>query len=187
MAREIILHPSEAKGTIPVVPFKLDSVCRRSPSHFEFEIKVGHRYFAYGFAATSEKIREEWLFEIGLETERKVFERSGPKIEVGKLPFENDIEKQFLTFTARGTLPNRLFLTECRERDIRKNVPGGRDIADVLSWFEDVPSFVFPGSSADLVYGIRTNHEFRIALDSVSSASTRASKGSTWSRWSLRT
>ena len=35
-----------------------------------------------------------------------------------------DDEEQFLKFTAKGTLPNRLFLTECRERNVRENVRG---------------------------------------------------------------
>jgi uncharacterized protein len=146
IASSLVARPLEADRSIPVVPFKLDPSCREKPSRFEFEIKVGERYYSYGFSLTSRRVEEEWLFEIGQTTERKIFERARGKIDFGEIAYANDDEKQFLTFTARGTIPNRLFLTECRERNVRENVSGANEIFETLSWFERVFAVVLPDS-----------------------------------------
>jgi len=146
MARFLVLHPLEADRSIPLTPFKLDSECRRKPSRFEFEIKIHDRYFAYGFAISAERVQEEWLHEIDRAGERPIFSRSQNRIEIGQLPFETPDEKQFLEFTAKGTLSNRLFLTECRERNVQENVRGAKDLTRLLNWFEDTLTVVFPDS-----------------------------------------
>ena len=74
------------------------------------------------------KYSEEWLFEVGGEKEYRVFERTENSFE-SDIRVENEEQEQFLKFVAKGTPPNRLFLSECRERNVQKNVPGaGLDI-----------------------------------------------------------
>ena len=80
-ASSLVARPIEVDRSIQVTPFKLDPSCREKPSRFEFEIKVGERYYSYGFSLTSKKVEEEWLFEIDQNTERKVFERTRGKID----------------------------------------------------------------------------------------------------------
>jgi AAA15 family ATPase/GTPase len=143
-AQRIILRPVEALGRLPIHPFKLDAESRGKPSRFEFEMKIHGRYFAYGFAATAERVEEEWLYEIGGGSESCVFERSGAQIQFGNIPFNNTEEKQFLQFTAKGTLSNRLFLTECRERNVQSNVGSATVLFDVLGWFANVLTVIFP-------------------------------------------
>jgi uncharacterized protein len=143
-AKQIILHPAEAGGRIVQNPFKLDPDCRHKPTRFEFEIKIEDRYFAYGFTFTPERVEEEWLFEVTRDSEQPIFERTRSQIELGKLRFATDDEEQFLKFTAKGTLPNRLFLTECRERNVREHVKGARDILNVLDWTENRLLVVLP-------------------------------------------
>jgi uncharacterized protein len=164
-ARDLILHPASPEEQIPLTPFKLDPECRKKPSRFEFEIKVNDRFFAYGFAATARRIEEEWLVALDGDDERGIFERTNDGIVLGDLHYADKTQEQFLKFTAKGTLENRLFLTECRERDLRKNVPGARVILDVLSWFERAFGVIFPDSQDDaLVRRIYESGWFRKEL-----------------------
>ncbi len=136
MARDLILIPTGPHKRIDRATFKLDPACRDRSTRFEFEIKVENRYFAYGFSVSSQRVEEEWLFEVGRDVEKRIFERTGGGFEWGEFEFSGPDEKAFLEFTAKGTLPNRLFLGECRERNVRDHVPAAVDIINVLQWFE---------------------------------------------------
>ena len=137
MARELILNPTGPHKRIDRAPFKLDPACRDRPTRFEFEIKLEDRYFAYGFSVSSERVEEEWLFEVGRDVEEQDLRADRQRFRVGPSSSSpGPDEKAFLEFTAKGTLPNRLFLSECRERNVRENVPAAEDIINVLQWFE---------------------------------------------------
>ena len=101
-ATSFILRPPERDGRIPVVPFKLDAASQRKASRFEFELRIGARYFAYGFAATADQVEEEWLSETGPDVEAVIFERSRQRIKVTGVPYRSSREEQFLAFTAAG-------------------------------------------------------------------------------------
>lgn len=164
-ARRLIMHPTEAGAKIIQNPFKLDPNCQDRPTRFEFEIKIEDRYFAYGFTFTPERVEEEWLFEVTRDLEIRIFERTRNKIIPGNLPFASKEEEQFFGFTAKGTLLNRLFLTECRERNVGENVTGARDILKVLDWIENALVSVLPDSgSQSLPFRIFTNKEFKNVL-----------------------
>ena len=53
IARRIIVDGVKRGDRLPITPFKLGATSQKEPSRFEFEIKVGNQYFAYGFVATS--------------------------------------------------------------------------------------------------------------------------------------
>lgn len=144
MARELILKPAGVHQRIDRVPFKLDPSSWDKPTRFEFEVKLDDRYFAYGFSVTSEKVEEEWLFEVGRDVEIRIFERTEGGFEWGEFEFSSQDEKSFLEFTAKGTHHNRLFLSECRERNVGDNVPAAADILNVLLWFEFKLMIAFP-------------------------------------------
>jgi AAA15 family ATPase/GTPase len=164
-ARRIILLPAEAGKPLPVVPYKLDTEYLHRPSRFEFEIKVRDRYFAYGFVASARQVEEEWLYELDSGRESCIFERVGPTFRSPGLRFANPEEEQFFRFTAKGTLPNRLFLTECRERNLQENVATAGVLFDVLRWFEDGLQTIFPGSSfRGLAQEVRSNQVFKDEL-----------------------
>ena len=148
MGKNLVLHSIEPDSRIAHTPFKLDPPCQDKPTRLEYEIKIENRFFAYGFAFTSDRVEEEWLFEVTGDSEKPVFERTRSQIELGDLPFINHEEKQFLKFTAKGTLPNRLFLTECRERNVREHVQGARDILNTLDWIGNELVVIFPASNA---------------------------------------
>ncbi|MCA1779719.1 MAG: ATP-binding protein [Xanthomonadaceae bacterium] len=46
---------------LPVIPFRLSPVTRKLPSEFEITFLVEGVRYQYGFAATAERIHEEWL------------------------------------------------------------------------------------------------------------------------------
>jgi AAA15 family ATPase/GTPase len=165
MARGLILNTTGAGQRIDRAPFKLDPACRDKPTRFEFEIKLGDRYFAYGFSVSSERVEEEWLFEVGRTVEDRIFERTGRRFVWGRLEFSNPDEKAFLDFTAKGTLPNRLFLTECRERNVRENVPGAEAIINILEWFEYGLIVALPdGLSQNIALRVHSDESFRQQL-----------------------
>jgi uncharacterized protein len=162
MARDLILKPPGAGQRIVRVPFKLDPDCGEHPTRFEFEVKLGDRYFAYGFSLSSERVEEEWLFEVGRTVENRIFERTVNDFEWGKLQFSKPDEKAFLEFTAKGTLPNRLFLSECRERNVGENVPAAEDVVNVLQWFESELIIARPDSlSLPVASRVRSDQSFR--------------------------
>jgi AAA15 family ATPase/GTPase len=162
LGKDLVLHPAEANGRIVHTPYKLDQECRNKPTRLEYEIRIDDRYFAYGLAFDAVRIEEEWLFELLGDSEEPIFERKRSKIELGRLPFAGEDEEQFLKFTAKGTLPNRLFLTECRERNVGEHVKGARDILNVLDWIENRLVVVLPAwNPVNLPYHIYTNEEFK--------------------------
>ena len=164
-ARRIILIPAEAGRPLAIIPFKLDTESVQKPSHFEFEIKVRDRYFAYGFVASARQIEEEWLYELDSGRESCVFERAGATFRSPGLRFDSAEEEQFLQFTAKGTLPNRLFLTECRERNLQANVRTAEVLFDVLDWFQNGLQTIFPGSKFHgLVQEVKSNRVFKEEL-----------------------
>jgi AAA15 family ATPase/GTPase len=165
MVRKLILNPTGPDKRIDRATFKLDPACRDRSTRFEFEIRLENRYFAYGFSVSSKRVEEEWLFEVGRSVEDRIFERSGSSFEWGRLEFSSPDEKAFLEFTAKGTLPNRLFLSECRERNIRDNVPAARDIVNVLQWFEYGLSIALPdGITRDIASRVYSDKLFKQQL-----------------------
>ena len=156
MAQKLVLGPAKVGGPIPCVPFKLHAAWRDQPSRFEFEIKVDERYYAYGFSVTSKLVEEEWLVEINQEADRRIFERKRGEIVLGDLDYANSDERDFLRFTAKGTPSNRLFLTECRERNVRGNLRGASGISALLNWFEDVVTIIFPETKLELLRFLAT-------------------------------
>jgi predicted ATPase len=165
MARNLILKPTGAHQRIDRVPFKLDPACGDHPTRFEFEVKVGNRYFAYGFSVSSERVEEEWLFEVGRNQEVRIFERVGNDFEWGRINFSSPDEKAFLEFTARGTLPNRLFLSECRERNVRENVPAAEAIVNMLQWVEYGLIVALPdGLSQNIASRVYSDESFKQQL-----------------------
>lgn len=166
-AQRFILRPLEAEKPIPIIPFKLDDERVGARSRFEFEIKCKGRYFAYGFVVSQERVEEEWLYRVGQQTEQPIFTRQRNKFAFPGMVFLDKEHEQFTSFTAKGTLPNRLFLTECRERNVKNNVPEAAFLFDVLDWFDNTLTVVFPHSKyTGLAFRIHENNDFKQKLTS---------------------
>ena len=164
-ARQLVLEPADAGKHLPLIPFKLDKKTATEPSRFEFEIQIGTKYFAYGFVASAERIHEEWLYEFDREQERPIFERAGSKFDLGGFQISDQEKYQFLQFTAKGTPANRLFLAECKQRNVNANVPEAQVVFDVLDWFDDTLSVVFPDwRYASLEFRVLEDEQFKNEL-----------------------
>lgn len=143
-ARDLITGRMITRATqsIPLVPFLLDRQAEVSPTRFVFDIKCEERYFTYGFILDSQRIHREWLNEIRPSSEKLVFEREtseegNASIRFGKFPLSEDHSMDFLSFTASGTRPNQLFLTESLERNIKY-------FQSVYDWFDRRLVLIYP-------------------------------------------
>ncbi len=147
--QQMVAMGSKPGRKIPFYPYKLASECLQKPSRFEFELKLNEQYYAYGFLADGHEIKEEWLYRIDKNKDELIFERKADQeneFVFGKLNFENPQDKLFLEFTGRGTPNNRLFLNECKERNINKELDYLIEIIDVSRWFEQGLTIIFPHS-----------------------------------------
>lgn len=147
-ARNFILHGTKVESEIPLKKFKLSKESKSKPSRMEFEFKINGLNYAYGFLVDYDKVVEEWLYQITKISEKPIFERklSSKGIEFPGLKFKTKKEEQFLEFIALGTRPNKLFITECYERNVISNVRGIDPIINTINWFNDSLRIIFPNS-----------------------------------------
>ena len=97
-ARDFIVHGVEKNKNININNFKLDKTCYKKPSRFEFEFKTDDQQYAYGFLVDKHKIHEEWLFEIGINTEIPIYERRGKDFNFHNFNHEFFLEKAVLYY-----------------------------------------------------------------------------------------
>ncbi len=147
-AKKFIVEGVEKNKNIRTTPFRLNPGKVKEPSRFEFEFAYKERQFAYGFVTDKFKVHEEWLFEITLEKDTPIYERTGNDIEFNFshsiLQKIGDTEKARLGYEAESTRENLLFLTNTKERNIRYF-----DFA--YKWFKDVLTIIFPESISALL------------------------------------
>jgi AAA15 family ATPase/GTPase len=141
------------KGTKPEQPitfdfFKLDKKTSWANSRIEYEIQHKQKNYAYGFVFNTREIVEEWLFEINKKSETKLFERTNSThFNIDFLKKKNKKEEvQFIEFTAKGTPRNQLFLTQIRNTNIADNVSDISDILNVIDWFQNALTVIYPNS-----------------------------------------
>ncbi|PCH69298.1 MAG: hypothetical protein COC06_07790 [Bacteroidales bacterium] len=147
--RETILKGTKAEQPIDFKGFRLDKKTALENSYIEYEIQHKEKNYAYGFVFNRKEIVDEWLFEIGKTFERKIFERKGTNdFDLGYLFKKNSKkeEKQFIEFTAKGTPRNQLFLTQVRNTNITDNVTDFSDILNVIDWFQNALTVIYPSS-----------------------------------------
>jgi AAA15 family ATPase/GTPase len=142
-AQNFIVNGLAKNQTIDAKPFKLDSSCYKKPSRFEFEFSYQEKQYAYGFAVDKNQVHEEWLFEMGHEIEKPIFERVKNSIS---FHFEHELfvnlaeeEKQRISYEAKSTRTNLLFLTNCQERNIQS-------LESIYQWFAEILIIVFTNS-----------------------------------------
>jgi AAA15 family ATPase/GTPase len=146
--KKLILKGTKAEQPITFDIFKLDKKSIKENSIIEYEIQHMNKNYAYGFIFNSKEIIEEWLFEINKKSEIKIFERTNSnRYEFPALTKKNSKnELQFIEFTAKGTPRNQLFLTQIRNTNIKENVTDISDILNVIDWFQNSLTVVYPNS-----------------------------------------
>lgn len=156
-ARFMIIQGVRAKASIPRKPFKLDPDFSNQPSRFEFELQYKGKIYVYGFSLDSEQIIEEWLYQVRSTSEKMLFRRTALPDESNQVDIGIKVgkkDKDLLALIALGTPPNRLYLQECIERNIKH-------FADVYEWFDKVLLIVFPETSNALApIGLGNENEF---------------------------
>jgi len=142
-AKEFVVEGVGKNRAVKIKPFRLDRNNRKKPARFEFEFRHRGKQYAYGYSVDKAKVSEEWLFEIGHELEEPIFERAGNEISFnfdhGTFSNIPEDEKQRLGYEARSTRDNLLFLTNCRERNIKY-------LELIYEWFDDILNIIFPGT-----------------------------------------
>ncbi|WP_419905430.1 AAA family ATPase [Kiloniella sp.] len=146
----MVNHGVRSGKKIPFDPYKLESRPEKKPSRFEFEIKVGSNNYSYGFSADNDSIKEEWLYKIDRRKDELIFNREQingeTKFQFGNITYENEKDEQYLEFTSKGTPENRLFLNECKERNVTTQLEYLTGISEVIFWFEHILTIIFPES-----------------------------------------
>ena len=140
-------------------PFRLSSVIE-PVSKIELEFKVDSRYYAYGMEMTLQGIREEWLYEINVRTEKEVFSRKatedGFEYTFGTID-GGASARQLLRFLSHGTPKDKSFLSEYIDR----NGEGLDSIRTAYGWFADRLHIIFPDTRYNgLSYRIDADESF---------------------------
>ncbi|MDD3052510.1 MAG: AAA family ATPase [Candidatus Cloacimonetes bacterium] len=118
---------------------------RVKPSSFEFEIKIGKKYYAYGFdiIVSERSIVEEWFYEIGPNsTESEIFVRDIRKKEI-RFGKSFDERSHFTLQTYADSMESNdtlLFLTEMNrnKEDLYVKMPSLLPLKEVYRWFDEV-------------------------------------------------
>ena len=148
-ARDFIVDGVEKNTNININNFKLDKTCYTKPSRFEFEFRNQDKQYAYGFLVDKHEIHEEWLFEIGINTEIPIYERTGKKYNFDNFNHEffsnlSEDTKNSVRYEAENTRKSLLFLTSSsKERDIKDF----KSLEPIYEWFNDVLTIIFPKST----------------------------------------
>ena len=112
----------------------------------EIQFLDGGKNYAYGFVFNHERIVEEWLYEITRRSEKMIFERNAEGFNIDTILRRNKSadHRQFLTFLAKSTPDNQLFLHEAISRKVRENVEDIADLTATYNWFLNTLKIVFP-------------------------------------------
>jgi AAA15 family ATPase/GTPase len=147
--RRLVLKGTMTGAPIDFQNFRLDEAFCKADSRIEYEIQHRGKNYAYGFVFNRKMIVEEWLYEVKKNGETKLFERDNRKDETFDLGYflrlnKKAEDKLFLSFIAKGTPDNKLFLTEIRERKTKGNVSDIQDIMNVIDWFYNSLNVISP-------------------------------------------
>ncbi|MDV2442549.1 hypothetical protein CMV00_01880 [Elizabethkingia anophelis] len=147
--QKLVLRGTRPEHAIDFQSFRLNDSKSSADSRIEYEIQHKGKNYAYGFSFSHDSIKEEWLYEIGASKEVKIFERNIENNEIFDLGYiisklKKEEQKQFLSFTAKGTPNNQLFLNEIRTRRVKENVPQIEDLLNVIDWFQNSLNVIFP-------------------------------------------
>jgi AAA15 family ATPase/GTPase len=150
-AKNFILQGAKAGSSITLPKFKLAKDSLMKPSRFEFEFKINGFNYAYGFLVDYDKVIEEWLYQITKFSEKAIFERgtsaeNKTEVKFSGIRFKTKKEQQFMEFIALGTRANKLFLSECLERNVSVSIEGIEAINNALKWFIEKLTIIFPDS-----------------------------------------
>lgn len=128
--------------------FKLKKENAQKPTSFQFDILLNDTIYSYGFEILNHQIKEEYLLERGATKDKTIFERKND--DKGKTQMSFDIhfktkkQADFLEFIGMGTPKSRLFLAECRLRNVWNEVENLKEVENLFNWFAVNLIVIFP-------------------------------------------
>lgn len=166
-ARDLIVKGTRAKQQIATIPFRFYSASEHRPSRFQFEIRCDSKIYSYEFEVDNSRVYSEKLTELRASSEKCLFERKTDRdentsINFGDIAYTTEQNDQFLSFVAKGTRPNQLFLTECIERNVLY-------FESINHWFANKLVLIFPTSRPEgIEIEFMNNEQFQSAfVDSI--------------------
>lgn len=132
---------------IPVVPFIFDPESMKSPSEFEITFIVDGVRYQYGFAATQQRIHEEWLVAYPEGKPQRWFERI---FDPTTSSYEWQFSRSFIgqkEVIKTATRANALFLSTA----IQLN---NDHLKPVFNWFSGKLDVILPGTNISLQFTI---------------------------------
>lgn len=138
-------------GTIPTNSTekysKTNSEHRTDPTYFSIELLLDSRCYEYGFEVILQtgQIVSEWLFELGKENQKRLFEKETGK---EKYLFENDLRNisNLAMYAKDMSGSDILFLTLMNQNKtgFYQNNPNARVLNEVYSWFVESLDINYP-------------------------------------------
>ncbi|MEH6396263.1 AAA family ATPase [Pseudoalteromonas sp.] len=128
--------------------FRLKTGNSHLPTKFEFELEVNKKFYSYSFSCILQEglITEEWLYEIGTNKAKKIFERNLDGISIGSEISKSNNNTRFEIYIDDMKNQNsQLFLSEIAEKDL--DIVEASVINDVFNWFENKLEIIYPGDS----------------------------------------
>lgn len=130
--RSFILSSSKESTigqAINVNPFLLNDETEKQPSMFEAQFYLENIKYRYGFQVTQHDVIGEWLYQVSLRKEERIFLRS-KKDFVFEKKFQNEFKSKLLTLT-EFTNSNSLYLSVLAQFNVA--------IAqDIITWFKNI-------------------------------------------------
>jgi len=150
-SKRVIVNGIDKLNTVDC-HFRLNEDNLKLPSIFNYELKSGNKYYSYGFAIilNENRIIEEWLYEIGQNKDKKIFERfineeGKHEIEIG-LKLSSKAQTRFDVYREDfQDSDNLLFLSEMNRKSI-DDFPEVESFRKVYNWFNKKLTVLFPKS-----------------------------------------
>lgn len=152
-AKRFLIKGVSPRKPIPVIPFKLNKNTKEQPSKFEFEIRIDDKDYLYGFEANSERVLSEWLHQIKKASTSPIFERTtdienNTTVNFFGIKYTNKKDAKKLVLFGEGTRPNRLFLTESIDRNLKY-------FENIYNWFNNLV-IIFPHTRSRAPFDIQS-------------------------------
>ena len=139
--------------------FRLDETSSKKETQFEFELEIDGRFYSYGFSSilVYKKIEEEWLYEIGQNSPKMIFERKLNSIELGISLNQKSIKSRFEIYVDdMKNQSDKLFLSEIANKDLENNE------IDVLNsiykWFDEKLIILYPDTNLGHISSIENDN-----------------------------
>ena len=148
---------------VPVNPFRLDDYSCNEPTEFEFcYVHDGVKY-TYGFSATQEEIKTEYLKASPNGREASIFSR-----ENGRFKFPQNNERKHKELIAAAVAPNQLFFAVSCTMNYKPCI-------EAMRWFRD--KVVFSRDYTDINQSLIDYSEDEAMLQAIVSAAKTADVG----------